>query len=283
MKFNTAICSYLFFSLMIFNVLALTTSEFLPIFSQVFTLLTQNGKIYDIFSLIILISAILMLCINPIRIYRRKDVFGKTTSFMIFIFSCVILVVLIALLYWLWHKIFTYNTHNTIAMREQVQVVTWQSYYVSVEFYISLTCWICLVVLPLLYKVLSLNLNIKHRIGRTLLILQPRLTTILIVMNANALHPYFSNLPSRYAHIIFFFIGAILLIYLLFYQSKLFHFYEYMNTILFSCMILCLVLCSESMLRSDFMNAQITLYMLGILSWCGEWVENRDNLYDKIT
>ena len=282
MRLNTIVYSYLFFALFVFNALALLSSEFMPIFSQLFTLLTEDGRVYDIFSCILLFLALVTLISMPIRIYKQRTILGKTAPFIITCMAFVLLCGLCAMLYWLWNKIFAKQSMD-ILFSEDIEVLTWQSYYTSLEFMISLACWIFLIILPLSYKAVSLTINIQHRIGKSMLILEPSITTILIIMSANAYHPYFSDLPSRYIHFACFVISNILLIYVLLRNQKIFGFYEYINIILLAVSILYVVLCSESMLRGTFFNAQLTLYILGICSWCSEWLSNQEIVHEKIT
>lgn len=281
LRLHTIIYSYLFFALFIFNVLALLSSEFMPVFAQVFALLTEDGRIYDIFSCILLFVALLTLCSMPLRIYTQRSIFGRTTPFVVTFVACALFVLLCMLLYWLWGKIFAHDG-MAILPNTNAAVPTWQDYYTSLEFFIALACWVCLVILPLLYKALSLTINMGHRIGKPMLILEPSMTTIVIVMSATACHPYFSHLPSRFIHFACFVVASVLLIYVLVRRNTLFGFYEYANTILLTLSIFCFVLCSGSMLRGDFFNAQLTLYILGICSWCSGWVHNQELLSDKI-
>lgn len=283
MRFTTPICSYIFFALIIFNALALLSSEFLSIFSQVFTLFSQNGSIYNVFSLLFALFAMLITFVNTIKIYRRKKYFGKTAPFMVLLFALIMLVLLSMTMYWLWGK-FNIDINTPLLLDgEMQQTQSVKSYYTSLECIIPVVCWICLVVLPLLYKVLSLRFNIQNRLGKFLFLLEPSTTTIVIIMSANAFYPYFSDLPSRYMYVIFYLVSYGLFLYLLFCNNREFGFYDYINVLLLAIMLCYVILCSESVLRGHFFNAQLTFYMLGVLSWCGEWVQNRDTLHDQIT
>lgn len=282
MRLNTIVYSYLFFALFIFNALALLSSEFMPIFTQIFTLLTEDGRVYDIFSCILLCIALVTLLSMPLRIYKQRNILGKTTPFIVTCMTFVLLCVLCFLFYQLWNKIFTKQSLD-ILFNDDIKTLTWQSYYTSLEFVISLSCWIFLIILPLVYKAVSLTINIQHRIGKSMLILEPSITTVLIIMSANAYHPYFSDLPSRYIHFACFVLANTLLIYVLLRNQKAFGFYEYINVILLAISIFYVVLCSGSMLRGTFFNAQLTLYILGICSWCSEWLSNQKIVHEKIT
>lgn len=281
LRFNTIVYSYLFFALFVFNALALLSAEFMPIFSQLFTLLAEDGRIYDIFSCILLFVVLLTLLSMPIRMYRQRQTLGKTAPFIVSITAFILLCIVCVLLYWLSGKIFEKDSMDLLLSEENV-MQTWQSYYTSFEFFISFACWILFIILPLAYKALSLKINIEHRIGKSMLILEPSITTIIIFMSANAYHPYFSPLVSKYIHFTCFVMANILLLYVLFRNKKLFGFYEYANIILLSLSILYFVLCSSSMLRGEFFNAQLTLYALGIASWCSEWLYNQEIVSEQI-
>ncbi|RDU67004.1 hypothetical protein CQA53_01700 [Helicobacter didelphidarum] len=281
MRFTTIICSYLFFALLTFNAFALLSSEFFPLFSQVFMLLTQDGRIYNVFSLILLGLAIFMVLINPIKIYRSKNIFGKTAPFVVSLFGIITLSILIILFYWIFNK-FNQDLPLFSKTDQSIIMLTHENYYLSIEFFITLLCWIFFVFIPLLYRILSLNFNIDNRLAKSLFILEPSLTTIIITMSATAFHPYFSDLPSRPFNFLLFYTSCGLLIYLLLKRENKLGFYEYANMIFLSFIILCYILCSESILRGIFFNAQITLYMLALLSWCSEWMQNKDELQNKI-
>lgn len=254
----------------------------MPIFTQLFTLLTEDGRVYDIFSCILLCIALVTLLSMPLRIYKQRNILGKTTPFIVTCMTFVLLCVLCFLFYQLWNKIFTKQSVD-ILFNDDIKTLTWQSYYTSLEFIISLSCWIFLIILPLVYKAVSLTINIQHRIGKSMLILEPSITTVLIIMSANAYHPYFSDFPSRYIHFACFVFANTLLIYVLLRNHKAFGFYEYINVILLAISIFYVVLCSGSMLRGTFFNAQLTLYILGICSWCSEWLSNQKIVHEKIT
>ncbi|GAB0172902.1 hypothetical protein [Helicobacter trogontum] len=282
MRFNTIVYSYLFFALFVFNALALLSAEFMPIFSQLFTLLAEDGRIYDIFSCILLFIVLLTLFSMPIRMYKQRQTLGKTAPFIVSFMACILLCIVCVLLYWLSGKIFQQDVRDLL-LGEEVVTQTWQSYYTSLEFFFSFICWFLFVILPLAYKAVSLEINIQHRIGKSMLILEPSITTIVIFMSANVYHPYFSNLASKYIYFAYFVLANIMLLYVLFRNKKLFGFYEYANLVLLSLNIFYVVLCSSSMLRGDFFNAQLTLYALGIASWCSEWLYNQEIVSEQIT
>ena len=282
MRLNNVVYSYLFFALFVFNALALLSSEFMQTFKQLFTLLANNGGVYDIFSCILLCLAFVTLFSMPLKIYKRRFVLGRTALFITTCLALVLLCVICMLFYRLWNTFFIKQSLD-ILFNDETIILTWQSYLMSFEFTFSLVCWIFLIILPLTYKAVSLTINIQHRIGKSMLILEPSITTILIIMNANIFHPYFSSLPSRYIDFAFFVIANILLIYVLLRNQKLFGFYEYVNLVLLAISIFYTVLCSKSVLSGTFFNAQLTLYILGICSWCNEWLYNQEIVHEKIT
>lgn len=282
MRFNTTVYSYVFFAFFIFNALALLSSEFIPIFSQLFALLTEDGRVYDIFSCILLFIVLLTLIGMPINIYKQRKNIGKTAPFIISFTAFILLCVVCVLLYWLSGKIFEKDSIDLLPNKENVVQIK-QSYFTSMEFFVSFTCWILFIFLPLIYKAFSLKINIEHRIGKSILILEPSITTTIIFIGASAYHPYFSDLVGKYVNFSCFVLSNILLLYVLFRNQKLFKFYEYANIVLLSFSIFYFVLCSGSMLRGEFFNAQLTLYVLGIASWCNEWLYNQEIISEQIS
>ncbi|RDU71553.1 hypothetical protein CQA66_06220 [Helicobacter aurati] len=285
MRFNTIICSYLFFSLLSFNGLALLSSEFSHTFSQVFPLLAQDGKIYDIFCLILLGVVLLIICCNSLRISVKARVLSKT--FLTFVLLIVFIVVscLSILFYHICAKIlfhYTLSNDNFLESQKIPNLIEWHEYYTSIDFVVALICGLGFIVLPLCYKMFRLHIDIQNHLGKSLFIFKPRLTSTTIALTASAFHPYFSNISSHYINIIFLCSGACLLLYSL-QSKKTYGFYEYANMILFAMSILLFLLCGKVMLRADFYNAQLSFYLLAILCWCGEWIENYDILHNKIT
>lgn len=281
MRIHTIIYSYLFFALFVFNGLALLSSEFIPVFAQVFILLAENGHVYDIFSFILLLATLFSLYIVVFRFYKQRDIMGRTALFIITCVACILFCALCFLLTTLYGAIFEKEVFIVMAHPDKT-IQTLESYIFSSDFVISFLCWLLLVILPLTYKALSVTINIKHRIGKGMLVLEPSITTILIVMSASACYPYFSAMPSRFVYFVFFAIACILLFYVLLRQKATFGFYDYMNIVLFVLGVFCFILCSQSMLRSDFFNTQLTLYILGISSWCNEWLHNQKIMHEQM-
>lgn len=280
MKLNTNICSYVFFALMVFNALSLVSSEFFHTFSQIFMLLSHNGRIYNLFSLFFIGAAIFVVIISHISIYKNssKNIFGKTAPFIVSLFAAVTIVFLLFLLF----KLFNRFVSHDILNENTIKIPTFMDYFSSIDFFIMLFCAIFLCILPLIYNILSLSLNFKNRYAKSFLILEPNINTIIFTIAALACHPYFSLLPSKYLNFILLFISCGLLIYLLYIKNETFGFYEYLNMIFLSLIILCYISCSESMLRSNFTNAQNALFMFAIFSWCSEWLQNKEALKSKL-
>lgn len=288
MKFNTIICSYLFFALLVFNALALLSAEFLHTFSQVFMLLSHNGRVYNLFSLLFIIISIVLVALTPFAFYKGKNieskqVFGKTAPFVVSVFAILTLALLLFLFYCAWQG---YFFKPLIQEDIAIESVGW-AYYRSINFFIALFCSLFLCILPLIYNIFSLkknlHMNMQNRYARALIILEPKLSTIIITIAANSCHPFFANVPSKWASFFFLLLSIVLLLYLLSQNPSAFGFYDFANIIFLAFMIMCVILCSESLLRSNFLNAQNTMYMLAILSWCSEWMQNKDALFDKMT
>lgn len=253
------ICSYLLFSFLVFDLFAILSSEFFPLFSELFVLLAQNGKVYDMFSLAIALIAFLAFISNIIAIKRSKILNNISViipaSFMFF--------TLIFLISWLTYKILITHTKEYIFI---------DSY--SIAFIISSIIWVILVFLPLTYRILSIRLNLENKLAQVFFVYQPQMTSIIIAMCASAFCPYFYDLSDNKITFIFSIIQSLLIIFLVIKANHTFISYDYVNINLLCLIVLCSILCSASIFKSDFINAQMTFYMLGILTWCFEWGHN---------
>lgn len=282
MRVNDIFCSYLFFALLVFNALALLSSEFSQTFSQIFILLTHNGRIYNILSLVFILCAILCACFNILYFLQKsnKSVFDTPSLNFILILSIAVLVVIVFLFLSLWRDFFNYDLDlmqkNTKILNDNE--ISQSAYFMSLDFFITLVCALFLCVLPLIYSILSLSLSIENPYAKAFLILKPNLNTAIFILAALSCQPYFLNTANNYVNFALLLMGLVLLLRLLFINNKAFRFYEYANMIFLSFIILCFIACSASMLRSDFFNAQNTLFTLAIFSWCKEWSANIESL-----
>ena len=277
MKINNLTCSYLFFALLSFNALALLSSEFSPTFSRIFALLSQIGKSYDIFCIFLLSVTTIAALINSFRIFSLEKTANAKSAFVSLVASLCATFLMILLLYYLYEKIIIardFAMETSLDSRNYLEIESTWGYYESTQFFISMFCWVFLILLPLCYDLFRLNLNLEKSLARTLLILKPSLTTAAIAIVASAFHPCFSDLASRYASLLFACSGGGLLAYLIISGRGKFGFYDYANALLLALALLLFLLCSNTLIRADFYSAQLSFYILALLSWCGDWVEN---------
>lgn len=284
MKFDIALNSYLFFALFIFSSLALLSSEFSDTFSQLFMLLCRDGRAYNIFSIIILMLSVCVLLVNLIRVHKKRGLFSKTTFFI----STMIGVCVIALCSFIIIEILqSYNTDSSTMIsvgidNGMVLMRDTRGYIFSMDFFLFLFSFILLIFLPLIYRIVSLNLNIESRIAKSLLILKPNVSTVLMAIFAISFQPFLFVNTANYFEFIIFIFSFILLCIVLICKKSEFGFYENMNLFILCIGILVFSLCSNSIFYTDFYNARIGFYSVSILSWCSGWSFNIYKLEDKL-
>lgn len=279
MRFYNNFCSYLFFAILIFNALALLSSEFSHAFSQVFMLLSHDGRIFNLFSLIMVVTCVCVVCVNMLNFSKKinENILGSISLSFILTLCVMLLIIFVFLFFHLWDEFF-----NVDLTQDSIKEYSFKEYFISFNFFLMLICAIFLCICPLIYNILSLYLSVENAYARVFLIFKPDLNTAIFTLSALACHPFFSSIVSKYVSLTLLFIGVILLLRLLMLNIKAFRFYEYANTIFLSLIILCFIACSESLLRSNFYNAQNTLFTLAILSWCKQWLTNLQELKNNL-
>ncbi|PAF45287.1 hypothetical protein [Helicobacter sp. 11S02629-2] len=272
MKHNIIISSYTFFVLALFTMLALLASEFTTTFSQLFILLSKNGRIYDVFSMIICIAGIVSIFYTASFIYKRKTSESKK-AILILSIACVLS--LLFLLFLFWHLLDHAKSIvvNEISVEEDIRFYKFSSYAASLNGILFFLSFIFFIFLPVLYRLISLSLNLSSRTGRLLSILEPNKTTIVIFLFAAILEPSFAASDKLfYIDAFLFLIGAIMFLVMAFMKKALFRFYDYVNITMLALGILVILVSVNAMSNSDFYNARFCFLILGFVSWSASWI-----------
>ncbi|PAF50773.1 hypothetical protein BKH43_04240 [Helicobacter sp. 13S00401-1] len=272
MKHNIIISSYTFFVLSLFTILALLASEFTTTFSQLFALLSKNGRIYDVFSMIICIFGIVGIFNTAFFIYKRKDLESKKAVTILTIASVLSFILLVFLFFHLLEHAKSVVV-NEISVEDDIRFYKFTSYAVSLNGILFFLGFIFFVLLPVLYRLVSLDLNLSSRTGRLLSILEPNKTTIIIFLCAAILEPSFA-FSDRFFYIdsVLFLIGAIMFLVMAFMKRANFRFYDYVNIVMLSLTILVILVSVNAMSNSDFYNARFCFLILGFVSWTSSWI-----------
>lgn len=285
MKSSSIVCSYIFFALLVFDALALLSSEFSSTFSQVFALLSRDGRVYNFFLLLFTGFAIVFSALLPFakmtnkadkNIISTESNLDSKSSFFTFIFMICMLCALVILFIYAWRHFFVKIDISQEIITESIT----SPYYKSASFFLLIGCGLLLCIFPLIYDILelknsqSITPKIQKNYTKILLNFKPNLTTIIISLAGVACHPFFANLQSKWINLGFLCVASALLAYLLVKNSAIFGLYEYANIIFLCLSILCFVLCSESMVRSNFESAQNALFALAILCFSTQCLQS---------
>lgn len=269
---HKVIFSSIFFLFFLFSILALLSSQFSEIFSQLFLILTRNKRGYDnIVNLIILVS-IAMLCLYFVFcIWKRQ---GNTPRKILAIGICIVLISIF---------IFKIKDEKTIDLTLELTLVNITEDYLSffellekniISILISGFFYIFFLILPLGVLALNYYPDPNHKLGRYLQSFRPEINTSIIALFASSFQPYYdkSNV-FLYFDFALFCLCLGLFIYVFLTHKELFGFYEYANIIFLIIGIWVCLLCSNILAQAiGYYNARTAFYALVFLGWCGEWI-----------
>lgn len=258
------ISSYIFFALLIFNSLALLSSEFTHLFSQLFYLFSKNKGIYDIFSLILFFISVIILILNAIKNWKIKFIFSKKSILFFLFFNLTFIGISLYFVYSLFVKML-----HTESISIEFEEIIYNKNSLLIDMCLGIFTFIFFIILPFLYKFLPLNINSNTKTGMTLLTLKPNITTITLMIAAFGFGTFNLNL-----NLIFFIISSLLLIIAILKKKINLDFYENINVLILICMILMSLLTMHSITNANFYNAKLTFYSLGFFSYFVSWGNN---------
>lgn len=269
---HKVIFSSIFFLFFIFSMLALLSSQFSEIFSQLFLILTRNERGYDnIINFIILVSIAMFVFYIIFCIWKNQgSIVHKTLAVGI----CIILILIFIL------KI---NDEKDINLTLELTLVNITEDYLSfleliekntISILISGFFYIFFLILPLGALALNYYPDPNHKLGKYLKSLCPEINTSITALFASSFQPYYdkSNV-FLYFDFALFCLCLGLFIYVFLTHKELFGFYEYANIIFLIIGIWVCLLCSNTLAQAiGYYNARTAFYALVFLGWYGEWM-----------
>lgn len=186
MKIYNNFCSYLFFALLVFNALALLSSEFSHTFSQVFMLLSHDGRIFNLFSLIFVFVCVCFVCYSLITFYKTINRSVVDSISFITTLCFIVLMILVFLFFYLWNDFF----HPDLS-QDSIKNYTFLEYLRTTNFLLTLGCGVFLCICPLSYYILSLSLSVQNPYARVFLILKPDINTAIFYPSGTLLPSIF--------------------------------------------------------------------------------------------
>lgn len=255
--------SYAFFFLFVFVSLALLVSTFSETFSQLYVLLTQSGRIFDLF----LYGFILVgfgFCVSALILSswnQQYDFYYKSTIIVLalgFIFLFCFSLFTSSPEVDLLNLIFSDGAHGGF-QRDPYAIVVLGGMY------------LCFVALPLLYLLLGLRVR-KNSFGEFLLDLMPSVNVIIYALMGLALQGFFHKSRGIYYMDLFsFLLGFFALLLLFKRKKKMFGFYERVNLFLLCVGIVFFILSSKVIEEADFVG-RYCFFAFAFVAWCGEWM-----------
>lgn len=262
LKVDVIFC-YIFFFLFVFVSLAVLVSNFSSTFSQLYSLLCQDGRIFDIF-----LYAFYMLGFS-LSLYalilsswnRKDDMRYKSTILLLALFFMFALT--LSLLYSN-HQV---DLFDLVFKGDEVGGFEKNPYSV-----IILGIMYCAFVLfPLCYWLLGVRFR-ANALGKYLEGIKPSINVVIFTLMGFALQSYYHKAKSiYYLDLAFFLVGFILLLVVYRRYKKLFGFYEIVNLFLLCVGIVFFAFSSKVIENVDFVG-RYCFFACAFVAWCAEWM-----------
>ncbi|PAF48554.1 hypothetical protein BKH46_01220 [Helicobacter sp. 12S02634-8] len=266
------IFSSVFFLLFVFSVLTLLVSQFSNTFSQLFLILTDEGRVYDgLISFFCFCGVLLALGYVVGASYARQDVLVHR---LIAMGVCIVLIFVLILrltmletldspLLGLGHQ----ENLMDLSFWDLVRV-NFSSIVISGFFYIFF------LFVPLGLWGFGYQLDTKHKLGKYLDMFCPSINVCIIALFASGLQAYYDKGNAwLYLDFFLFCLAFVLLIRVFLLHKEFFGFYEYANMLFLILGVLVCLFCSNILAQAqDYYHMRLAFYVLAFLGWCGEWM-----------
>lgn len=263
-----SIFAYLFFSLFVFVSLALLVSNFSSTFSQLFSVLSENGGVFNAFLYSLYLYGFL-LCLYTLILssWNQKSdlrikgiVFVLAIGFMfLFVFE-------------------SRSHHQPFSILEMMSELSgdFEELFRLGEFLIFAIFYLAFVFCPLVALGFELTFLSKKFVQFHWLMLaiqlKPSINVIIYAMMGYALQSYFhKSYWFFYLDLLGFMIGASLLGWVYYKRRRDFGFYEVSNLIFLCIGVVIFALSSKIITSEDFM-ARYVFFTLAFVAWCAEWM-----------
>lgn len=267
-----SIFAYLFFSLFVFVSLALLISNFSSTFSQLFSVLSESGGVFNIFLYCLYLYGFL-LCLYALILSSWNQKGDSKIKSIIFIFAIGFIFLFVFELQ---------NHHQPFSILEMMSELSgeFEELFRLGEFLIFAFFYLAFVFCPLLtlgLRMSSLSKNPFLIFFNQLVLadqLKPSINIIIYTMMGYALQSYFhKSYWFFYIDLLGLVIGVLLLAWVYHRQRQSFGFYEVSNLIFLCVGIVIFAFSSKIITNEDFM-ARYVFFTLAFVAWCSEWMMN---------
>lgn len=257
-KIDIVFC-YVFFFLFIFSSFAILVSNFSSTFSQLYSLLAQDGGIFDIFLYIFYVlgfcSTLFALILSS---WNHKDDM-RYKSIMLFLAPLFVFALTLGILY----------SKHQIALLDLVflggEIGGFEKNPYAVFIFVFFYCFF--VALPLGSWLFGLRFG-----GEFLESMKPSINVIIFALMGFALQGFYHKAnPIYYLDLMFFLIGFFALLEVYRRYKKLFGFYEMVNLFLL-CLGVVFFASSSSVIESVDFVGRYCFFACAFVAWCAEWM-----------
>lgn len=262
LKVDVVFC-YVFFFLFVFSSLAILVSNFSSTFSQLYSLLTQDGRIFDIF---LYLFYALGFCLTLISLilssWNHKDDM-RYKSAMLFLALVFMFALTLGLLY----------SNHQVALLDLVfkgeAVGGFEKNPYAVFILGFFYC--AFVVFPLGYWLLGVRFR-ANALGKFLESIKPSINVVIFTLMGFALQGFYHKAkPIYYLDLAFFLIGFFALLWVYRRYKKLFGFYEMVNLFLL-CLGIVFFASSSPVIESVDFAGRYCFFACAFVAWCAEWM-----------
>lgn len=254
---------YVFFFLFVFTSLAILVSNFSSTFSQLYSLLSQDGRIFDIFLYIFCFSGF---CITLYALilssWNHKDEM-RYKGVMLFLALLYMFALTMGLIY---------STHQ-VALLDLVFSGGERGGFEKNPYAIFILgfFYCAFVIFPLGYWILGVRFR-NNALGRFLEYIKPSINVVIYTLMGFALQGFYHKAKSiYYLDVGFFILGFLALLWVFYRYRKLFGFYEMFNLFLLCLAIVFFAFSSKVIESVDFVG-RYCFFACSFVAWCSEWM-----------
>lgn len=263
----TLVFCYLFFALFVFTALSVLVSFFSSTFSQLFSLMIQNGRIFDIFlSILFLLGFLGNLGILILSSWNQKEGIYMRGLVILGLIGFVFLFVL---------NLSTMEESNPlqdlVLLSQEMRTLA----ELLLEYWVDVLVWgvmyVGFVLLPLVSLVFDSCFVASVFWRRVFEYFRPSLNVVIYALMGFAMQSYFhKNYWVEYVDLFCFLAGFVLLWVLYAKKRRLFGFYERINLSLLCVGVVVFVVTSK-LFVGGVLLPRSCFYVCAVVAWCMEW------------
>ncbi|RDU71454.1 hypothetical protein [Helicobacter brantae] len=254
---------YVFFFLFVFTSLAILVSNLSSTFSQLYSLLTQDGRIFDIFLYFFYFSGFAISLFSLIlSSWNHKDE-ARYKGVMLILALLFMFALTLGLLY---------STHQ-VALLDLVFSEGAKGGFEKNPYAIFILgfFYCAFVVFPLSYWLLGLRFR-ANALGKFLEYIKPSINVVIYTLMGFALQGYYHKAkPIYYLDLACFLVGFLALLWVFYRYRKLFGFYEMVNLFLL-CLAIVFFAFSSRVIESVDFAGRYCFFACAFVAWCAEWM-----------